>query len=280
MFGKAKARSTDDVTAVDCHAHIFEKGLTLAGDRRYAPDYDATLGDYLVNLDANGCSHGVLVQPSFLGTDNGYLIAALKRHAGRLRGIAVIEPTLSAGQLEELDEAGIVGIRLNLIGMADPALHTAPWRSLLRALAELDWQVEVQAEARRLSGIVEPLLRSGVKVVVDHFGRPDPDLGVEDPGFRYLLSRGETRRVWVKLSGAYRNGDRNVAIARAALPLLQDAYGPERLVWGSDWPHTQFEKVADFASARAQINAWLPKAEDRKQVLVDTPIRLFRFVKD
>ena len=279
LFGKARAEPADAVTAIDCHAHIFERGLGLAGNRRYAPDYDATLADYLVNLDANGCSHGVLVQPSFLGTDNSYLIAALKRHAGRLRGIAVIEPTLSAGQLEELDEAGIVGIQLNLIGVADPPLHTAPWRPLLRALADLDWQVEVQAEARRLPGIVEPLLKSGVKVVIDHFGRPDPALGVEDPGFRYLLSCGETRRVWVKLSGAYRNGDRGQGIALAALPLLRDAYGFERLVWGSDWPHTQFEKVVDYASVRGQLDTWIPAVGDRKRVLVDTPVRLFRFAR-
>ena len=135
LFGKARAEPADAVTAIDCHAHIFERGLGLAGNRRYAPDYDATLADYLVNLDANGCSHGVLVQPSFLGTDNSYLIAALKRHAGRLRGIAVIEPTLSAGQLEELDETGIVGI--HSISSAWPirrsirlpgARCSAPWR--------------------------------------------------------------------------------------------------------------------------------------------------------
>lgn len=271
----ASAQTAARVTAIDCHAHIFEKGLTLAGERRYAPDYDATVKDYLANLDAHGNSHGVLVQPSFLGTDNSYLAAALRRFPARLRGIAVVEPTASPSQLAELSEAGVVGIRLNLVGKPDPELGTAPWKQLLRALADLDWQVEVQAEAKRLAGLVDPLVQSGVKLVIDHFGRPDPKLGIEDPGFRYLLSRGETRRVWVKLSGAYRIGGE--ANAAAAAPLLKDAFGPDRLVWGSDWPHTQFEKVTNYTTTRAQLDAWLPNAEDRRIVLADTPSQLFRF---
>jgi predicted TIM-barrel fold metal-dependent hydrolase len=269
-----------EIAAVDCHAHVFRRGLPLVEARRYAPDYDAPPEHYVRMLDAVGASHGVLVQPSFLGTDNLYLLSALRRYPERLRGVAVVDPAAAPAEIDALDRAGIVGLRLNLIGLPDPPLSEEPWRRLLRRLAEIDWLVELHAEACRLPGLLEPLLRAGVNIVVDHFGRPDAAAGVDDPGFRRLLSAGPSRRVWVKLSGAYRNGDggNGGRTARAAAPLLRDAFGPERLIWGSDWPHTQYEGAADAAETRVRLEEWLPDEEDRRIVLVDTPARLFRFL--
>ncbi|WP_246696778.1 amidohydrolase family protein [Methylobacterium planeticum] len=263
---------TQAITAIDSHAHVFRRGLPLADARRYAPDYDATPEDYLRMLDANGVSNGVLVQPSFLGTDNSYLIDALIRYPDRLRGIAVVQPDVSPAELQRLSAAGIVGIRLNLIGAPDPQFQTAPWPSLLRRLADLDWQVEIQAEARRWPDLLGPLLDSGVKVVADHFGKPDPATGVGDPGFRHLLAMGKTGRIWVKISGSYRNG---AGLPAAAIPLLRDRIGLHHLVWGSDWPHTQFETVTDYARARAELEVWLPDPTDRRIVLLEAPCRLF-----
>lgn len=267
--------------SVDTHAHIFERGLKLAGARRYAPDYDATLADYLRQLDVHGLSRGVLIQPSFLGTDNGYLVGGLRRAAGRLRGIAVVEPAVSEAELRDLDAAGVVGIRLNLIGQGIPDFAAAPWPTLLGRLRELNWQVEIQSEAHALPTVVAPLLAAGLNVVVDHFGRPDPKPGTEDPGFRFLLSRAAagTGRLWVKLSGAYRNGPdgRGEEIAAAAAPMLLATLGPERLLWGSDWPHTQFEKVSDYATVRARLDSWVPDPVQRQAILEDTPGQLFRF---
>ena len=117
-----------------------------------------------------------------------------------------------------------------------------------------------------------------MNVVVDHFGRPDPALGVDDPGFRALLAAGGSGRVWVKLSGAYRNGAGEVghAVARAAVPLLRAAFGLPRLLWGSDWPHTQFEKDVTFGAALAPLQVWLPDPDERRVVLVEAPRALFR----
>jgi predicted TIM-barrel fold metal-dependent hydrolase len=175
----------------------------------------------------------------------------------------------------------VVGIRLNLIGAPDPQLEVDPWPPFLRRMVDLDWQVEVQAEARRWPILLGPLLKAGVKVVADHFGKPDPALGVDDPGFRHLLSTGRSGRVWVKLSGAYRNGDGSAGarIAQAAIPLLRDNLGIDHLVWGSDWPHTQFESVVEYATARANLDAWLPDPRERRTVLVDAPVSLFKFDK-
>ena len=194
------------ITAVDSHAHVFKRGLPLADARRYAPDYDATPEDYIAVLDKNGVSNAVLVQPSFFGTDNSYMVEALKRYGQRFRGIAVVAPNVAQDELRALNDVGVVGIRLNLIGAPDPQLEAEPWPELLKRLADLDWQVEVQAEARRWPALLGPLLKGGVKVVADHFGKPDPALGINDPGFRHLLETAKTGRVWLKLSGSYRNG--------------------------------------------------------------------------
>jgi predicted TIM-barrel fold metal-dependent hydrolase len=266
------------LTAVDTHAHIFQRGLKTAAVRRYTPDYDATLGDYLAQLDAHGVSHGVLVQPSFLGTDNSYLVAALKAQPKRLRGVVVVDPGTPGKILSDFAAAGVVGIRLNLISLAVPDFKQAPWPAFLRHLVKLDWFVEVQREARDLPLILAPLLDAGVNIVIDHFGRPDPKLGVNDPGFRSLLSSASTRKLWMKLSGAYRNGANGAgeATALAALPLLREAFGAERLLWGSDWPHTQFEKVANYAAVRAQFDQWITSPAERAAILQATPASLYR----
>ncbi|MGN5354277.1 amidohydrolase family protein [Ralstonia sp. L16] len=268
------------ITAIDTHAHVFERGLPLAGARRYAPTYDAPLSAYLAQLDAHGVSHGVLIQPSFLGVDNSYLLAALKQAPQRLRGVAVIDPAAPETLLTQMNAEGIVGIRLNLIGAADPQLKSPVWQAALARLHTLGWHVELHVDARRLPALLQPLLEAQVNVVVDHFGRPDPALGVDDPGFAALLAAGRSRRVWVKISGAYRNGanGRGEAIAQAAMPRLKEALGLDRLVWGSDWPHTQFESQINYDKMWAFAGVLLPSAADRKQVLVDTPAQLFRFV--
>lgn len=249
-------------------------------DKRRAPSgYDATPEDYLRVLDENAMSHGVLVQPSFLGTDNSYMVEALRKYPRRLRGIAVVAPDVSPTLLDELEAAHVVGFRLNLVGVPIPDFSAEPWPAWLNQVVKRGWQVEVHREARDLPVIVGPLLNAGVNVVVDHFGRPDPKLGIDDPGFRYLLSVAPSRRVWVKISAAYRNGadGRGEAIALAAMPLLRTAYGPERLLWGSDWPHTLFEKMVKYASERALVDNWLPDPAERRIVLAETPAKLFRF---
>jgi len=273
------APSATRIGSIDCHAHVFTRDLPMPDRRRAPSGYDATPEDYLRVLGANDMSKGVLVQPSFLGTDNSYLVAALQKYPDRFRGIAVVAPTISGAELQRLQDAGVVGIRLNLVGLPTPEFASSAWRSLLDELKQRRWQVEVHRSAGELAPAIDPLVTAGVNVVVDHFGRPDEKLGVDDPGFRYLLTLGRTRTVWVKLSGAYRNGPggKGEATAVAALPPLRSAFGLDRLVWGSDWPHTLFEKTVDYASQRRLLDAWLPNPEDRRVVLQDTPAQLFRF---
>jgi len=270
----ATSRPTIAVKGVDTHAHVFHRGLPFVPERRYTPDYDATPEQYLAMLDANGLSNGVVIPISILGTNNDYTVETLAKSGGRLRGLAVIDPEKDLGKLDGLAAAGIVGIRLNLIGKQVPAFGQGAWREGVAACRKLGWQVEVYDDAERLPQSIAPLLDAGVKVVVDHFGKPSPKLSVADPGFKYLLDLAGTRQVWVKLSAPYRSSDE---IAAAAAPLLLKSFGPERLMWGSDWPHTGFEGKVQYAKLLAQLNIWVPDAAERKIVLADTPAKLFGF---
>jgi predicted TIM-barrel fold metal-dependent hydrolase len=270
------ARSEAALPTIDTHAHVFHRELKLAPGRRYAPDYDAPLSLYLEQLDHNGITNGVLVQPSFLGTDNSYLVSCLKQTNGRLRGIAVVDPTVSADDLRELDRAGIVGIRLNLVGQPLPDLAASEWKGLLANVKSMGWQVEIQRNASDLAVLAPQLLDHGVTVVLDHYALPDPKLGVADPGFQSVLKLGATKNVWVKISAPYRNGAAGESFAKEAYPLLRSAYGLDRLLWGSDWPHTQFEATQAYAKNRQFLDTLIVDERERAQVLA-SPRPLFRF---
>jgi predicted TIM-barrel fold metal-dependent hydrolase len=270
------ARSEAALPVIDTHAHVFHRELKLAPGRRYAPDYDAPLSLYLEQLDHNGMTNGVLVQPSFIGTDNSYLVDCLKQTNGRLRGIAVVDPTVSADELRELDRAGIVGIRLNLVGQPLPDLAASEWKGLLGSVKSMGWQVEIQRNASDLAVLAPQLLDHGVTVVLDHYALPDPKLGVADPGFQSVLKLGATKNVWVKISAPYRNGAGGEGFAVAAYPLLRSAYGLDRLLWGSDWPHTQFEATQSYAKNRQFLDTLIVDKSERAQVLA-SPRPLFRF---
>lgn len=271
-----RAMSETALPVIDTHAHVFHRGLKLAPGRRYAPDYDAPLSLYLEQLDHNGMTHGVLVQPSFLGIDNSYLVDCLKQTGGRLRGIAVLDPTVSANELRELDRAGVAGIRLNLVGQPLPDLAASEWKGMLANVKMMGWQVEIQRNASDLAVLAPQLLDHGVNVVLDHYALPDPKLGIADPGFQSVLKLGVTKNVWVKISAPYRNGAAGESFAKAAYPLLRNAYGLDRLLWGSDWPHTQFEAAQSYAKNREFLDTLIVDESERARVLA-SPHRLFRF---
>ncbi|WP_414645960.1 amidohydrolase family protein [Bradyrhizobium sp. 26S5] len=273
---ESRVRAEVPQSAIDTHAHVFHRALKLAPGRRYAPDYDAPLDLYLQQLDQNGITNGVLVQPSFLGTDNSYLVECLKATNGRLRGIVVVDLAVAADELRALDRAGVAGIRLNLVGQPLPDLTSSEWTALLAQIRTLDWQVEIQRNASDLAMFAPGLLDQGVKVVLDHFALPDPKLGIDDPGFQSVLKLGATRNVWVKISAPYRNGAAGEAFAKQAYPLLRTAYGVDRLLWGSDWPHTQFEATQSYAKNRKFLDELVTDADERARVLA-SPRELFRF---
>lgn len=270
------------ITGIDSHAHVFSRDLNLVGARRYTPDYDATLEQYLTHLHAHGLSHGVLVQPSFLGTDNSYLLAALRQAPDQLRGVVVVEPGVSRAMLNDMDHLGVVGVRLNLIGKALPDFRNSAWRKFFSHIADLDWHVELHREVKDLPGLIHQLTPFGLKLVIDHFGRPDANSGVDQPGFCELLELGSKGSIWIKVSGIYRLGgtpQQNINFARMALPLLEQSFGLRQLVWGSDWPHTQHEQSIGFSTVVDQLQALGCSTQVSYSLLVQAPRRLFGFAK-
>ena len=260
---------------IDSHAHVFRRDLPLVAGYRHAPQRDALLPELLGLFDQHGLTHGVLTAPSFFGTDNSFLLSALATAPERLRGTVIVDQTIDRAALEAMDRAGVVGIRFNMLRSADlPDLRSAPWRRVLEAVAALDWHVEIYVEGPRLPSLLAPALAVGAKVVVDHFGSPDPQLRLNCPGFRALLAAVGAGRTWVKLSAPYRLGG---ADPRPYASALLDAGGAQRLVWASDWPWTQFGEGMTYARTLSWLDEWVPDAATRDRILGATPWALFGF---
>lgn len=264
-------------SGVDAHAHVFERGLPLSDGRRYAPAYDATLDTYLALLDAHGMTHAVLVQPSFFGTDNRYLLQALSAQGERMRGVAVVAPDIAADELAQMHSCGIRGIRLNLMEQALPNLGAKSWTALLDSVARLGWHVELHRNAADLAPLIDRLLERGVRVVVDHFGRPDPALGTADSGFNALLAYGKTGRVWVKVSGAYRCTAPGSRFVADATKQLIEYFGTHRLMWGSDWPHTQYETATSYGETLSMLLDARLDADQLDAIVRTTALQFYGF---
>lgn len=268
------------ITGIDSHAHVFSRELNLAAARRYTPGYDATLVQYLKHLQAHGLSHGVLVQPSFLGTDNSYLLAALRQAPAKLRGVVVLERDVSRDTLNDMARLGVVGVRLNLMGKSLPDFRDAAWNDFFGHIAELEWHVELHRHVEDLPGLIRQLMPLNIKIVIDHFGRPDARLDFDQPGFSELLELGLSGQVWMKVSGIYRlagTQQQNLKFARTALLLLVQSFGLRRLVWGSDWPHTQHEDSVGFGTVVEQLQALECSTQLMRSLLVEAPRELFGF---
>jgi len=236
---------------VDTHAHVFMRALRAAPDARYVPAYDATVTEYLRELDALGVDAGVLVQPSFLGTDNEHLLQALACAPRRLRGVAVIDEHTGDAELARLRAAGIRGIRINPFQRETrPQLRSTAWCALLTRIAALGWHVVVHEEGDALIDLLSQLRDCPAPLVVDHLGRPGVDASRNAAVERAVLAHAERGVVLVKASAPYR-GDA-AAMARAAVRYL-GALGAAQMLWGSDWPWPNFEGRHDYAA----MLAWL-----------------------
>jgi predicted TIM-barrel fold metal-dependent hydrolase len=261
------------MTAIDTHAHAFTLDGDLARGRRYTPDHAAPIADYLSQLDGAGVARGVLVQPSFLGTDNSYLMKCLEMQPDRLRGIAVVDPTCDEAAMSAMGAANVVGLRLNLLGLDHTFVANADWQKLFGRAGELGWQIEIHTTGKDIPFLLSALWPSGANIVIDHFGRPDPAAGLADPGIKAMLAKADSGRIWIKLSGPYRCEGRPDLYARAFL----DAFGADRLMWGSDWPWTQHGEGMTFAKALGWLSDWLSDETVRHTVLEKTPRALFKF---
>jgi predicted TIM-barrel fold metal-dependent hydrolase len=267
----------------DSHAHVMGPAARHAYSpaRIYTPP-DCLLADYLHMLDTLGVERGVLVQPSVYGTDNTAMLEAMKAAGGRLRGVAVVADTISDAELAELDAAGVRGVRVNIVDVKDRKPGTLPLPSLeklARRVAPLGWHVEFLAHADEFPDLDQVLGDFPVEVVFGHLGYMNIGKGPDDPGFQALLRLMKAGRAWAKLTGPYRITAAplpypdTVALARALLET-----NPERVLWGTDWPHVMLKGRMPNDGDLADVLAdWIPDAALREQVLVRNPAKLYRF---
>lgn len=251
--------------ALDAHAHVFVRGLPNAVRRRYLPDYDAAPESYLNVLARHGIAGAVLVQPSFLGTDNGFLLRCLARHPDRFRGVLVLDEN-RLGALAPLAAGGVAGVRINLIGREVPDLRSSPWRGLAAELARRGQHLEVQATGEQWSTLAPALRGWPSAVVIDHLGLP----GRSEAADRCVRDLAARDQVWVKVSGTYRSAP---GAAADMLRRILDEVGPDRLLWGSDWPWTQHEPGRRYADCFG----WLASRVDARilrAAMATNPARL------
>lgn len=264
----------------DCHFHIIDpQRFPLAAGRGYQPRPDevGTFEDFSVCVADHSIRCGLPVQPSGYGYDNAALLDAVRRSGGRLKGIAVVPPGIGEPQLQALKNDGIVGVRFNLVDFDPAGLANNGVVDLLDAVRALGWFAEIQCSAAKFIRIELLIRRSGVHVLIDHLGRPDPQLGTGEAGFKAILALADTGRAVVKLSGAFRESHRAYPFEDLD-PFIADilkAYTPENCVWGSDWPFLKIDPKPEYRTTLACLERWLPDENQRRQVLCETPGRLF-----
>lgn len=258
--------------AVDAHAHVIGESFIEA--RSYTPR-PAPESAYLQMLDATGMTHGVLVQVSVHGTDNSLMLRTLQAHRERLRGIAVIGPDLPDAELARLKASGVVGLRLNTttgggVGVADLERYDA-------LCAELGWHLQFLVEPGQLMPLAARVSRLRVPAVFDHMGYVHAGEGMEEAA-RTLVQLVRDG-AWVKLSGGFRLS-RTPAPYADTIPFasaLAEA-GPERCVWGSDWPHVSFRgAMPNMGDLLDLLADWVPDRQRREAILVHNPQRLYGF---
>ena len=257
---------------VDSHAHIWRKDMPLMANPRHKLDYDFTVEQYLKVLDEHGVQFAVIAAASPYGDYNDYTLDSISGNP-RLRGTVILEPAVERNTLRAMKMDGIVGVRLPYISMTTlPDLTSFENRRTLRRFADLDWHVHLHLDGPRIPQVLPQLEAAGVKIVLDHFGRPDPKLGVNCEGFKLMLRSIEKGRTWVKVSAAYRLGEELGAVY--GRELLKQV-GPDRLLWASDCPFAGFEGKVSYRQTIDAVLAWVPAGPVRHKVFGENALKLY-----
>lgn len=258
--------------ACDTHFHVFEPGYPHVPDPLYTFP-DGTLDAYLRMAEALGIERMILVQPSFYGTDNSLLAAVLKRLGPRCGGVVQVNADVSDDELDEFHKLGVRAIRLDLVARAGwPAAELIAYiRAMAARAAPRGWHLQFYAPGTVVRDLLPFLAGYQDTFVIDHMGQltePDPEFG------RRLLALLSQGSCWIKLSGPYRVARDRPLASVAPLARALVATRPDRLLWGSDWPHLP-DGQRDTGEILNLLAGWAPDEADRRTILVDGPDRLF-----
>lgn len=263
---------------IDTHAHIFLKSLNTILDARYKPDYDADFKTYKMNLHQHGFDKGVLIQPSFLGNDNEFLLQSIQEDED-IKAVVVVDENTSFEELKKLKERKACGVRLNLIGKDLMDFKSPIWIEFFENLSKLKMQVEIQRDLDdKLVDIVQNLLPFGCDIVIDHLARASSNLSHLEE-----LTQLKGSKIFFKISGFYRakitytSNMEAILFAKKSYEILKEHFGLWHFVFGSDWPHTNFEKKVDFSSAFEAFDKIVVSKKEQEQILGDNACALFGF---
>jgi len=262
---------------VDCHFHVFENQAEypFTENRSYTPTL-ATWKAFETMSDIIGADRAVLVHPSVYGHDHAVFLDTLRAHPERLRGVAVLPVGANEREIECLDAAGARGTRVNVLFAGGNQLSDI--QELVNRIAPYNWHLQLLADVSVNPELPIRAASLGVPVVFDHFGHPS----VADPnhaGFRNLCAAVREGVAWVKVSGAYRvvSAENNWQAIDPFVEALLNA-NPERLFWGTDWPHPGInEPMPDDVSLAEMVLRWLPDEQLRHKILVRNPEVLYGF---
>ncbi len=265
---------------IDCHCHVIDPArFPYRADTAYRPSglEIAPLDTFERVMDLHGVRHALIVGTfSGYGVDLSPILDAIDRGNGRYKGIAVVDNGIAASELARLKTRGIVGIAFNTT-LIDGGSYAATG-DLLRKLADLDLILQLQVRDDDLLALMPLIERSGVRLVIDHCGRPSPDRGLQQPGFQALLKLGRAGQAFVKLSGYSQFSLQRHPHADAwpFVAALLDAFTPDRCMWGSDWPFLRAVERIDYGPLIKLAETLLPK-DAQQRVFWDTPRALFGF---
>jgi predicted TIM-barrel fold metal-dependent hydrolase len=278
--GTAPPHTSAPRGATDAHIHVYDSRFPLLPTATLRPG-DATVDDYRSVQQRLGTSRVVIVQPSSYGTDNGCTLDAVARFGlATARAVAVVDAGISDAELKRMDGGGVRAIRFNVV-MQGSAASIEHIEGLSRRIAALGWHVQIHMTADQIAQSKNLFARVATPILFDHCGRIPPGAGPHHPALPVIRELLDAGRAWVKLSGVYQDskvgppGYSDMApVARALI-----AAAPERMLWGTDWPHPTKPAGAkpDDAELFDVLADWAPDGALRRRILVDNPAALFGF---
>ena len=279
--GTEPAKLKMPADACDCHHHIYDARFPIAPSATLKPA-DAKPADYRLLQKRIGTTRSVVVQPSTYGTDNSCTLDGMAQlGAATTRGVAVVDTTVTDAELQRLHGLGIRGIRFNLVQAGATTVDML--EPLSKRVNELGWHVQIHQLGDGIVKIEDILQKLPSQIVFDHMGRIPKDVGTNHPAFAVISKLVDKGRTWVKISGAYMDTKVGPPTYADSTRLAQ-AYvklAPQRMVWGSDWPHPteKDDNKPNDAILADLLLEWAPDEATRNRILVDNPAMLYGFAK-
>jgi predicted TIM-barrel fold metal-dependent hydrolase len=276
--GAAPPRVAAPAAACDCHMHIYDAARFPPLRPAARMQAQASVAEYRLLQRRLGTRRTVVVTPAVYETDNLVTLDAIAR-LGEARGVAVVHPTVTDAELKLLADGGICGIRFTQFDPATAVTTLEMIEPLSRRVADLGWHIQIHMRADQIAAAGDLWEQLPSTIVFDHMGRLPQPVGPDHPAFAIIRRLIDKGRTWVKLSGAYLDtkvGPPTYADATAVARAFAAA-APERMVWGSDWPHPTETQKPDDAVLFDVLADWVPDAATRQRVLVTNPQTLYGF---